>query len=231
VDASTADALVGRPGALRTAVHNIRLLRSHGIAPKVNTVVTSLNAGGVPGLVRRMAELGVRRISLSGYLRSLWKHDDALIPGHGALRAMAAEVERTTVELPGIEVEMCPLADARDISLSKPGFSSCSGGRSGLAVGPDGNACLCDRLLPVREAVVGNVTRSTLREIWDGDALRAFVDPPAESYGGTACGGCGLREACNRRIRCYYRSLIVTGRLFAPDYLCPVVPAPEERFF
>jgi radical SAM protein with 4Fe4S-binding SPASM domain len=231
VDAATADALVGRRGALRTAVHNIRLLASHGIAPRVNTVVTSRSLAGVPELVRRMAALGVRRISLSGYIRSLWKHDDSLLPEPAALRAMAEAVERTAAGLPGVEVQMCPLADPRDVSLSKPGFSSCAGGRSGLAVGPDGSASICDRLLPIPAAVVGNVTRSTLREIWDGDAMRAFVDPPADAYGETACGACGLREACNRRVRCYYRSLIVTGKLFAPDYLCPVVPAPEERFF
>jgi radical SAM protein with 4Fe4S-binding SPASM domain len=231
VDAATADALVRRRGALRTAAHNIRLLASHGIAPRVNTVVTRLNLDGIPELVRRMAALGVRRIGLSGYIRSLWKHDDTLLPDPAALRAMAAEVEKTAAGLPGVEVQMCPLADPRDRSLATPGLTSCSGGRSGLAVGPDGSVSICDRLLPIPEAVVGNVTRSTLREIWDGDALRAFVDPPQELYGETACGGCGLREACNRRVRCYYRSVIVTGQLFAPDFLCPVVPAPEERFF
>jgi len=230
-DAEAADRMVGHPNYLQGAFRNIERLQRHGIGVKTNTVVTRRNVRDVPRLIRLLAGRGVRKISLSGYLRSSWKHDDDLLPGGDELAAMAREVDALRPELPGVEIKMCPLQDPRDISLAAEGLSACSGGKSGLVVGADGRVSICDRLLSFDEAVVGNVTHESLAEIWNGERLRAFIDPDEEAFAGTECAGCGLKQTCDRRIRCYYRSRMIRQRLFAPDHLCPVVPAPSLRFF
>lgn len=226
-----ADRLVGRPRYLEGALDNIRSLTGNGIRVRSNTVVTSHNVRQVPELVRRLAGLGVSEIGLSGYLRSFWKHRDSLLPDPEELRAMAAEVRALEPELPGVVIKMCPLESARDSSLASEGFSSCSGGRSGLVVGADGRVSICDRLVAFEDVVVGDVTRSTLAEIWNGEPLRTLLDPGRERFEGTVCAACSLFERCNRRMRCYWRTKMVDHRLFGPDYLCPVVPAPPLRFF
>lgn len=231
VEAAIADSVVGRPGFLAGALHNLEILQHHGIRPKVNTVVTARNLSEIPAVIRTVYERGVRKVTLSGYLRSFWKHDDALLPDPEELRVLDGEVSRLAETLPGLEVTMCPLEDPRDSSLAKEGFAACSGGTSGLVVGADGRVSICDRLLGFDDAVVGDVTRSSLREVWEGDALLRLVDPPSESFAGTACESCRLAPTCDRRVRCYYRSKMINGCLFGPDYLCPRMPAPPIRFF
>lgn len=230
-DPVLAETLVGTRGYLeRVALANIDLLQSYGIRPRVNTVVLGANVGHIPRLIRVLARRGVSRITLSGYLRSRWKHDDAHFPGTRALEVMAREVAEVARE-EGVEVELPPLASPRDLSLSQESFSGCSGGTTGLVVGADGRVALCDRLLPFAEAIVGHVSRSSLMDIWRSDVVRAFVYPDGEAFEGTECAGCHRQEDCDRRVRCYHRALMITGRIFAPDSLCDVVGPPPIRFF
>jgi radical SAM protein with 4Fe4S-binding SPASM domain len=230
-DSATADRIVGHHNYLRGAFHNIELLQRHGIAVSVNTVVTRLNVREVPELIAVLAAQGVRKISLATYIRSSWKHSDDLFPGRAELAAMAKNVEALRLQLPEVEVKMGPLRDPRDLSLAQDGFSACSGGRKGLVVGADGRVSICDRLLPFGDAVVGNVKNESLLEIWNGARLHALLEPGEEAFAGTECAGCGLKETCDWRVRCYYRSQMIRERLFAPDHLCPIVPAPSIRFF
>ncbi len=230
-NAGTADRIVGHRNYLRGALRNIELLQRYGIAVIVNTVVTSHNVREVPDLIGLLAARGVRRVSLTPYIRSQWKHNDDLFPGGAELATMAAKVKALRPELPEIEVKMGSLEDPRDLSLAQDGFSSCSGGKKGLVVGADGRVSICDRLLPFDDAVVGNVTDESLLEIWNGTRLRALLEPDKEAFAGTECAGCALKEPCDWRVRCYYRSQMIRQRLFAPDHLCPVVAAPSIRFF
>jgi radical SAM protein with 4Fe4S-binding SPASM domain len=230
-DAAAADDLVGHSNYLAGALRNIELLQRHGIEAKTNTVVTRRNVRDIPQLIRLVAARGVRKISLSGYLRSFWKPADDLFAESDELFAMAAAVTALQAELPEVEIGLPSLMDPRDLSLGQEGLSACSGGKSGLVVGADGRVSICDRLLPFSEAVVGQVTSSPLQEIWDGERLRALIMPDQQAFAGTRCASCGLREKCDWRIRCYYRSRMIDGRLFGPDYLCPVVPPPPIRFF
>lgn len=230
-DPAVADRLVGREGHVQRVAHNLELLQRHGITPKINTVVTRANVGSVPELIRQLLARGVRRFSLSGYIRSPWRHDDALFPEREELEWLADEVEELTIDHSDASVDLCPLESPREISLAGDHYSGCSGGKSTLVVGAYGEVSLCDRLLPYPEALVGNVKEETLDEIWNGERLRAFLEPEVDAFEDTECDGCGLREHCDRRVRCYYRSKLITDRLFAPDYLCERMPPPPVRFF
>jgi len=226
-----AEELIGIEGYLdRVAFPNLELLLEHGIRPRVNTVVMSYNVAEIPSLLRALAARGVRRFTLSGYLRGDWRHDDRHFAGGDALAVMAQQVG-ALVEQEGLDVELPPLGSPRDLSIGGKRYASCGGGSSGLVVGADGRVSLCDRLLPYPETEVGNVTRSSLMEIWQSPQLEALVSPDPEDFCGTACDGCDQLEACSRRIRCYHRALRISGRLFGPDYLCDVVPAPPIRYF
>lgn len=226
-----ADRIVGRPGYLAVALRNVALLEEHGIEPRVNVVVTRRNIGDIPRLIRRLAASGVGKVTLSGYLRSFWKHDDALLPGGEALAALGRQVDALARELPEVEVSMCPTVSPRQSSLASEGLSACSGGKSGLVVGADGRVSICDRLVTFEELCVGNVLDASLAEIWNGEALWRLLDPDRAAFEGTACERCNLFEQCNRRVRCYYRTKMVDDRTYGPDYLCPVVPAPPIAFF
>lgn len=228
----TADRMVRQPNYLDKAFHNVELLLRYGIAPRVNTVVTSENVAEIPRLVREMIAAGVRRFALANYIRSAHKHDDRLFPRYDELVKMAEEVERIGASSNGeVAIDMCSLESPRDASLAGGEYSQCSGGKSGLAVGADGRVSICDRLLTDDEAIVGDVRQSSLAEIWNGEKLKRFLAPTEEDFAGTACASCGLKAMCDERVRCYYRSKLITRRLFAPDYLCGRLPPPPLRFF
>lgn len=227
-----ADRMVRQPNYLDRAYHNVALLLRHGIAPRVNTVVTSENVAGIPRLVREMTAAGVRRFALANYIRSPHKHDDRLFPRHDELVRMSEEVERIAASSDGeVRVEMCSLVSPREASLACDEYSRCSGGKSGLAVGANGKVSICDRLLADDDAIVGDVRQSSLADIWNGEKLKRLLAPSEEDFAGTACASCGLKAMCDERIRCYYRSKQIARRLFAPDYLCGRLPPPPIRFF
>ncbi len=229
-DAGAADRIVGHRNYLRGAFQNIALLQRYGMEVRVNAVVTRHNVHEAADLIAVVAGQGVRKISLASYIRSPWKHSDDLFPGRAELVAMVKKINALRKELPDVEIDVGPVQDPRDLSLAQDGLSACSGGRKGLVVGADGRVSICDRLLPYDDAVVGNVKEQSLLEIWNGPRLRALIEPDHDAFAGTECHDCALNESCDWRVRCYYRSKMIRQRLFAPDYLCPVVPAPEMRF-
>jgi len=225
-----ADRLVHLDNYLSKAYHTIDLLKRYGLHVSVNTVVTSHNIHTIPQLLRQLAQRGVDRASMARYLHSYRKHDERLLPSLEQIETLRREIDEIRAET-GLVIDMFAPKSPRQASLEGKGYTSCAGGLRGLAVDAAGNASFCDRLLPFAPAQVGNVTRSSLQEIWDGPRRRRFVEPDDELLADTECATCGLKTACNQRMRCAYRSFVVDGRLFGPDYLCHPVPEPPVRFF
>lgn len=230
-DDATASRLVARPNFLRGFYHNVELTQRYGIAPKANVVVTSMNIDHIPTLIRDCVARGVRRFHLQGYLRSPHKHSDAFFASRDKLQWLTEQTALIRKEYPYLRIDDAETMSSREIALCKDGMSSCSGGKTGFVIGGDGSVSFCDRLIGNSEAIVGNVKESSLMDIWHGYALKQFTDPAPEKFEGTACSGCGMMSACNKRMRCYYRVQIVDKKFFGPDYHCPKVPEPAARFF
>ncbi len=226
-----ADYLVGGlPNYLKKAFRNIELLRDHGVEPTANSVVTSRNVRELPRLIRMLADAGVRDISLATYIRSYHKHDDLLFPEMDDLERSHEAI--MALDLPDdMEIDMFELQDPRDSALCEDEPSTCSGGRSGIVIGPDGDASICDRLLTFEGAIVGNVKQDSLMDIWYGKSLDRFINPKKELYEDTSCHSCGGFDGCTTRVRCHLRAMHIEGKLFASDYLCQGTEAPEVRFF
>lgn len=230
-DDQMASQLVARPNFLRGFYHNVELLLRYGIEPRANVVVMGMNATHIPTLIRDMRAHGVTTVQMSNYLRSLHKHNDAYFAGKDALLSLEEEIQQLRQEFPDMDIETPSTMSTREISLCSDRMSACSGGKTGFVVGGEGNVSFCDRLIGMPEAVVGNVRTSSLMDIWYGYELKQFIDPEPEKFVGTACGSCGMMSACNKRTRCYYRVQIVDKKFYGPDYHCPKVPEPQERFF
>jgi radical SAM protein with 4Fe4S-binding SPASM domain len=230
-DDETASRLVARPNFLRGFWHNVDLLQRYGVEPKANVVVTSLNIDHIPTLIRDCAARGVRKFGLSNYLRSPHKHKDSYFASRDKLYWLEAQTELLRNEIPGVKIDDASTMSTREMSLCSDGLSTCSGGKTGFVVGGDGGVSFCDRLIGNSEAIVGNIKEASLLDIWYGYELKQFIDPPPEKFVGTACGTCSMMSACNKRTRCYYRVQIVDKKFYGPDYHCPKVPEPAERFF
>lgn len=231
INADTAAQMTGHPHHLERAWATVAQLEAHGIAPRVNAVVTSQNIEGLPALLEACLERGVRRIMFSGYIRAFRNHDDRLFPERERLFAIDHQIRSLLRDYEDVDYTSFPLEDPRDASLSMPGLSSCSGGRSGLVIGADGSVATCDRLVTVDEAVVGNVRDARIMEIWTGKPLGRLMDPAPSEFADRACASCENFANCNFRVRCYFRANLIHGTIFGPDFLCPKMPEAPMRFF
>ncbi|CAM4118311.1 radical SAM/SPASM domain-containing protein [Pseudoalteromonas byunsanensis] len=227
-----ADAIVRVNNWLPKINQTIELCQKYDLKVRANIVVTAKNIDGITNLLLHLIEdKGIKDIGMSSYLRSEHKHDDSLLISHEQREALVGAVNEIAAQYPDVEIGNIPLHSERDISLSIPGFGACSGGKTALVIGSDGECATCDRTMPYEQARIGNVKESTIKDIWNGDALTYLLNPPQEEYQGTPCYDCGHFDACNVRQRCYYRAQLINGRLYAPDYLCAKLPEPPIEMF
>lgn len=218
--AQQASRLTGAGRYLAEAEASLRALLDAGLAPEVNAVVTSWNADGIEGLAERLVELGVPQLKLSRF--------SAPLPA----RPVAAKLA-TPVEIPELAERLRQRWGSRlrvvmDLASMTDGadgvwcgqYTVCEVGVRALDVLPDGSVTRCRYLPGRRELIAGSLTASTLLEIWNGSRLARLTRPPREVYEGQACQDCSGFEACHSRGRCYVSSLVLSGRLYAPDSFC-----------
>ena len=209
--------LAGARDYLEQAKNTLRALIAAGVSVEVNSVVTALNADALDDLARLLIKLGVPKLSLGNYSPPEFrKHAQRLVPSG---RSAAEEVQRLADRFAGrLVVE----SSGSGLPEEKPcgSMKVCDVGFTALDVLPDGSVTRC-RYLPEQPGlVVGNVTHSSLLEIWRSQRLGALMEPEPETYAGTACHGCEGFGGCNSRGRCYFTALGLSGRLHAPDAFC-----------
>jgi len=204
-----------------------------GLAVSTNTVVTSLNIRHIPQLVARLAHLGVKKIILSNYIRSMWKHVDALFPtaeDYAWLEDQFVSLMHQAGDT--LELRQCRTKDPRTTLGSDGKCVACPGGIYGLVISSNGDVSLCDRLVEFTEMIVGNILTQSIQEIWASEQLRRLVSPPREFFSGTLCYECADYMSCTlHRVRCYRDARLCNGRFFSPDFFCERLSAPPLRFF
>lgn len=227
-----ADAIVKVKNWLPKINQTIELCQKYDLNVRANIVVTAMNIDGIPDLLRYLIEeKGITDVGMSSYLRSEHKHDDDLLINQQQREWLVNAVNEVSAQYPDIEIGNISVKSEREVSVSIPGFGSCAGGKTALVIGSDGECATCDRTMPYQQARIGNVKESSIRDIWNGEALEYLLDPPREEYEGTPCFDCDHFQQCNVRQRCYYRAQLINGRLYAPDYLCAKLPEPPVEMF
>lgn len=227
-----ADEIVRVKNWLPKINQTIDLCQKYNLKVRANIVVTTKNINGIPSLLNYLINRkNIKDIGMSAYLRSEHKHDDSLLITQEQREQLIQRVNEISAQYPDVKIGNISAISERDISLSIPGFGSCSGGKTALVVGSDGECATCDRTMPYSEARIGNVKESSIADIWNGNALEYLLDPPMEAYKGTSCYECDHFQQCNVRQRCFYRARLINGKLFAPDYLCAKLPEPPIEMF
>ncbi|GAB4255545.1 MAG: radical SAM protein [Deferrisomatales bacterium] len=213
------------------AMATIDHLLGAGLQVRVNCVATPLNYREVPELVRALRRRGVGRMGVAGYGRSFYRHDDRLFLTAEQMGWLNEVVESLREELAweGLTCSVGP-RDFTDRSPEErardwPERASCSGGRSSFVITPTGKVTLCEQM-PVAEAyVAGDLTRQTIREIWNSQRLRDLMDPPRERFAGTPCETCEEYASCHQEYGyCFRDALFTYGTVYAPPPACPLAP-------
>lgn len=246
-DEHTADKLAGSPGYYSRAVESIRNLVERGFNLRVKAVVTPVNAPRIYDWIQQLVQLGVRQISIAAYNRSFHGHGDKLVLSQQDRLSMADQCARAKRDFPEMELRMTGLDAAEappNISTERspsenagqpsrvPGslnedksrqWTERYGGRSSMTITPDGKVVLCDTVSQDESFFVGDVTRHSILEVWNGEALLNFAYPPREKFAGSACYDCKDLEQClSKSGYCFRDTYFNYGTIFAPPSQCPL---------
>ena len=177
--------------------------------PRVSAWLTGMKEtiAELPAFVRVAAELGVKEV----YLQRLVFFEEG---ANGRARPDQALYERLSREEADVMAEATALAAAHGMtfgasgSASEPGvsvrrgsggspWSTCRRPWTVMYVTANGRALPCC-IAPFSQRgyenyTLGDGTRETLREIWDGAAYRNFREALLSDAPPAACAGCGLR--------------------------------------
>ena len=173
--------------------------------PRVSLWVTGMKTtvGDLPELVRVAAVNEIREVYLQRLVyseRGIATHDQALF-GRAADedRAAVAEALRRADEL-GVtlrgsgELGPADLVDRR--AAGEAPWRGCYRPWRLMYVTANGNVLPCCIApftgVPYRDIVLGNLARSTVADVWDGDAYRAWRTAMLAGEPPAACKGCGV---------------------------------------
>jgi len=227
-DRAMADFLTGSKGYFDQVVRTIQNLQDVGIEVSCKAVVTSFNVEGIPELCEFLAGLGIKTIRVTGYGRSIYRHSDALFASAEQLRRLQDRLDAFKQSHPDIRMvvggftieESLLTPQQRQKRFSRR--AACTAGRQGLHILPDGKVTLCEQLPSREEFVMGDLSRESLREIWNSDKVRAWLFPDKELFKGTLCYEYPDFIECNTgKGRCYRNAYNLFRSPFAPVPECP----------
>jgi radical SAM protein with 4Fe4S-binding SPASM domain len=197
---ATHDAIRGE-GVFRGAMEGISRLRSSGVPVGFFCTVNRLNADRTAETAELALSLG-RWIKFNCFLDAGPCTDSGLLPDSGQVRTAAASVldlaERFPGRISGAFLDLARLGAAASRGEGTPfgpsAGPSCGGGRSKLAVMPDGWVTPCDHLPGLR---LGNLLRNTLEEILTGPGMNRFAASlETRRYTLGRCAGCHDARLC-----------------------------------
>lgn len=195
-------------GSFNRAVSGIRAAVGAGLSVQVATTVTPYNRGSILDLYEFVADLGVSSFKISpgvpiGRL-------DSSVTYSAFLDLCAALRERS--ERVGLPVAGCDLGSP--ISVNAESLYTCKAGVSSAYVDSTGNVFPCPLFHGLAEFQMGNLRRSTIREVW----LSPGWERLRRDLSQTKCASCPLLPYC--RGGCPFRAYLEHGTVNAPSPLC-----------
>jgi len=178
----THDRITGVPGSYGRSLAGARLLKANGIAVTIKAPLMNLNIPDYPFLVRLAEEEGF-----------LYGFDPTVVPRDDGDKTPTAfrcsdEVLGKVFRDPRLRVSV---QGDRPEDHDTP-TPLCEAGRSYVALGPNGDVYPCLQW----RAVLGNVRRNALKDIWNSEEARRRRAMTRADY--AVCNACDLLAYCPR---------------------------------
>ena len=195
----------------------ISKLLKDGIKVKVNSVLTSYNIETIPKLIKDLDEIGVKTLFLTPCNNSLGRHDDLFFPTFLQYRNLNHYLSAYQGNIK-IDYQSPRLfSDKKQLS----DIQSCSGGRMGLVIYPDGNTSICERIFDNKFSV-GNIKKEMILNIWQGEALTKLIEPERKNFLNSKCYDCENYNLCiYKKGLCFARAKMINDNYWSNDPLCP----------
>ncbi|HBB65776.1 MAG: hypothetical protein A2X28_01220 [Elusimicrobia bacterium GWA2_56_46] len=226
-----ADRMVNRPGYGEKALRSIENLLERGLSVRTNTVCLPINVEEVPALMKRLFLLGVKKSHITGYGRSMYRHEDSKFLSPAQIDRLKQKIEALKNELNwnGLSCGADILDYSSMTTEQKLGRwkerAHCSGGTTSMTITPNGDVVLCEQVPQTAPYVIGSVKERSIMEIWGSDEMKNFLSPPQEQFRGVACGECKEFTECHEIYgRCFRDALATYKSFHAPSPNCPHAP-------
>jgi len=249
-DEPTADKLAGSPGYYNRAVVSIRNLLKRGFNVRVKAVVTALTAPYIYEWVEELQDMGVRQISVAAYNRNVHNHNDGLFLTKEDRGSILDQCRDARIDFPEIDLRTIGFESGNDtVAMTrKQGAEPVAlpdedneirekirrwkdegrtfGGHSSMTITPDGKVMLYDTV-PLDEALfVGDVSRSSILDVWNSEPLQNYAFPKTEQFKGAVCYECKDLAKCQSKAGyCFRDAYFQSGTVFVPPPQCPMVQA------
>lgn len=223
-----ADRLVRRRGYLDRARRSVENCVSAGMAPRVKSVVTSLNPEAPEGIVQFFEPLGVRSFQFVQYGRTHYRHDESLFLSLEQKLRLRDQSERIRARYPHVtftvqDDETVVREDKVDWERWK-NRSVCSAGRLLMVIKPNGDVTLCDQIPQQAEFIVANVKKTGVMGAWQSPRIGQFLNAPRDSFRESSCFECVSFDQCHTlegKGYCFRDSLFAYGAVSEPPPNCP----------
>lgn len=209
-------------GLLRKTMTTAQRAAAAGMRVDSNAVVTRYNFRDIRPLTEKMISMGVTFVHFADYTRSIYVPRDDLFLSAQQLQ----EVKDTVNELQAAHQDVSIRFDQEQlVPFAERGI--CTGGVQSCVIFPDGKVGLCEQTPSVEAAIVGDLSRQSLSQVWNSARIEAFLQPERSFFRGTVCENCPDFDECHMfRGRCFIKSLKAYGKLFGPVPECPRAPEP-----
>jgi len=230
------DKLVHRPGYFDRAVETIHNLTDEGIRVRTNSIITRESLHLLPELVDFLMTLPLSDIKVAPAFLGLYRSNESMLLTKLQKQWYRKVMEEKIKQYPDHKINHECEEDILDAAESEieNWFKSrpyCSSGRTQIVIAPDGKVVTCEQSPQEGEFVCGDVTRQSIMEVWNSEALKKWYEPPLEKFQGTACYDCRDFRSCIHGMgHCWLQVLKMQGRLYAPHPYCPKSAKPLQRW-
>lgn len=229
-DSSILGSLTGRKSYLDRISLTIDNLLHAGIAPRVKSVLLSVNFDQPKDIVDLFYKKGVRNFSFTFYSRSFFRHKDDYFIGTENARIASDAIESLKVKYPDAAIDN-GIADYHPtISPPTPTEKTdrwkhrvgCSGGRTTMSIAANGQVVLCEQIPQCEPFVVGDLSTQSIMQVWNSPEMEHFVFPSKQEFSGTVCADCEDFVACQWTSgTCFRDTYFAFDRLRDAPPLCP----------
>jgi radical SAM protein with 4Fe4S-binding SPASM domain len=221
-----ADFLTGSNGYFLRMAELIDCLQEHNIEVTINTVATPYNVYTIPHLARWLLGKNIRKIRISQYGRSIYRHSDDLFLSEDHVKWLKPYIAEIEQEYPKAEIKFASyFSEITDSETRINKFLSrprCMAGKYAIVINPDGAVTICEQLPSTQEFIVGDLSHQSIMEVWNSPRLKNLIYPPKEAFQGTGCYFCKHYDQCIINTgRCIRDTLKAYGTIYTVDPRCP----------
>lgn len=235
------DKMVARHGYGNKILKTLDFLGEAGIQVRTNTVLTPYNIKNAVSLGHYLAQMPhVFMCKFTPYGRSIYNHHDSLFCSPNEFKEFERELSQIQAEFPHKSLSLGGIpsdpysGDENERSSVFWNRPLCTANKRAVIILPNGKVTICEQLYFNEYFVIGDLTKQTLKEVWNSPRALELSHPDQSKVPDGACKDCPDFTRCHEGLgRCFRNTLEAYGidKPHWPDPSCPRAPVGNRMVY